>query len=755
MHDRLQRSIFAFALPLLCASCSWITKAELAERADQDGDGHEAAQFGGADCDDGDASVNPDAAEACNALDDDCDGAIDDVAMSEETIFYADLDEDGAGDPAATVVACTQPTGSVTNGLDCDDGDASLNPDAAEICDGVDNDCDGEADDSAIDGTAWYTDADEDGFGVEESRVTACEAPAGTVAQAGDCDDADAAVHPYAEEPCEDADYNCDGLNGALDDDGDGVKGCEGDCDDGDAAVSPDADEVCNTLDDDCDELIDDADPTLNTSGLTLYYPDADGDGFGDEGDEGAPFCEQPAGTVADDQDCDDADEDINPDAVEVCSTASDDDCDGGTTDCTLELIDLPLIFDGETDGERAGVSLLSGQDLDGDGRADLVVGATERYDGKGGVYVVLDVPEASSELGENVAWKGTTEGDDAGYALASGGDLDGDGYAEIAASAPGGEVAYLLSGPADAGGGLSGAEVVVSGPGGGTGFGAAMVMGDLDGDGDADLALGAPYEAVALGLGLESANVGMAYLLAGPLSGELESDDATATFQPSAEEAQSQTGRALAVADADGDGVSELVVSAYNPGVLGASPVPTVYVVDLSSGGGAQREQRRAHVHGLRRRHHRRRAPRRRRGRRWHGRPARRRRRRLPRPPGPRPPHLRPRRAGQRRRDLQRRLGVRLRRACPGRSGRGRDRRGPVGRGERRGALVRRRAVRRVERPRSHPERGRQHRRDRRGAEQRRRRRRRRPRPVHRRAGRAQRRWRGLPAPGIGVLIL
>ncbi|MFN7144089.1 MAG: polysaccharide lyase family 7 protein [Myxococcota bacterium] len=86
---------------------------------------------------------------------------------------------------------------------------------AAETCDGIDNDCDGAVDEEAADASIWHEDADGDGHGAPGSSVVACEAPAGTVADAADCDDADADVHPDAAEACDGVDDDCDG---AVDD---------------------------------------------------------------------------------------------------------------------------------------------------------------------------------------------------------------------------------------------------------------------------------------------------------------------------------------------------------------------------------------------------------------------------------------------------------------------------------------------------------------------------------------------------------
>jgi len=95
------------------------------------------------DCDDGDASINPAATEYCDGVDNDCDGDVDEDSSADASDWYSDADSDGYGDAAVSTTACDQPTGYVADDTDCDDGDANTYPGATEICDGIDNDCDG------------------------------------------------------------------------------------------------------------------------------------------------------------------------------------------------------------------------------------------------------------------------------------------------------------------------------------------------------------------------------------------------------------------------------------------------------------------------------------------------------------------------------------------------------------------------------------------------------------------------------------
>jgi subtilisin family serine protease len=94
---------------------------------------------------------------------------------------------------------------------DCDDLEPSVHPDADETCNERDDDCDGETDEDAVDVQPWYADADGDGFGDAAAETWACSPPSGHTDDATDCDDADGAISPGADEVCNDVDDDCDG----------------------------------------------------------------------------------------------------------------------------------------------------------------------------------------------------------------------------------------------------------------------------------------------------------------------------------------------------------------------------------------------------------------------------------------------------------------------------------------------------------------------------------------------------------------
>ena len=99
----------------------------------------------------------------------------------------------------------------MADNTDCDDNSAAINPNASEVCDGVDNDCDNDIDDadSSVSGqSTFFVDSDLDGF-AGSSTVDACNQPANTFLTSDDCDDSNAANNPNASEVCDGEDNDC------------------------------------------------------------------------------------------------------------------------------------------------------------------------------------------------------------------------------------------------------------------------------------------------------------------------------------------------------------------------------------------------------------------------------------------------------------------------------------------------------------------------------------------------------------------
>ena len=302
------RVVVAVGLLGLAPGCGYISDAELKDRLDADDDGL-LRKF---DCDDNDPSI---------------------------TVYqyYVDLDQDGYGDDnAAFVEGCELRDGLSERGGDCDDARPHVNPAGTEVCNQLDDDCNGRADDDVTDMRTFYQDYDGDGLGDPNDPVTTCFPPEGYVINASDCDDSDATTFGVS--------------TWYTDDDGDGwgnpratsvacvapegtvARG--GDCDDTNGDIHPYATEVCDDdmVDEDCDGVANDDDISVDLSNGQDVWPDADGDGFGNASAPSVRCAPDPVARWVDNRDdCDDSDPTITTEDCPYLAVSA-----GGVSSCAV-----------------------------------------------------------------------------------------------------------------------------------------------------------------------------------------------------------------------------------------------------------------------------------------------------------------------------------------------------------------------------------------------------------------------------------
>jgi hypothetical protein len=303
-------------------------------------------------------------------------------ACAQVITWYLDADQDTFGTPTQTVQSCCQPAGYVANDTDCDDTNPLLNPNTVWYLD-ADNDTYGDlanpftgctppttatyvqnstdCDDTnpnvnAV--TTWYLDSDNDGFGNLSMTTQNCGQPVGYVANSTDCDDSNNQINPNATEVFDGVDNNCDlvidegftlttyyeDLDGdnfgssvsiqSVTNPGTGYSLVSGDCNDNNNLINPNATEICDGIDNNCDLNIDENLPTFT------YYLDADNDGFGDLNFT-TTDCSVPAGYSVNSLDCNDANNQINPNATDIPANNIDEDCSGSDANLTPVVLGI------------------------------------------------------------------------------------------------------------------------------------------------------------------------------------------------------------------------------------------------------------------------------------------------------------------------------------------------------------------------------------------------------------------------------
>lgn len=240
-----------------------------------------------------------------------------------EKVYFIDQDGDNFGYKSLPIYSCEPLEGYSDNFLDCEDNNFDINPSTKEICNGLDDNCNGIIDEGFT-LSVWYYDEDGDGFGNEQIKL--CNQPIGYVKESSDCDDLDKNINPGLDELCDKKDNDCDGLT-----DEELLKECSNPCGKGiqeciDGAYTKCSisakPEICDGIDNNCNGETDEG------LEFTTWYQDDDNDGFGDNNTNPIYDCKQPEDLINLAGDCNDSNQEINPSMEEICN-GIDDNCDG------------------------------------------------------------------------------------------------------------------------------------------------------------------------------------------------------------------------------------------------------------------------------------------------------------------------------------------------------------------------------------------------------------------------------------------
>ena len=507
-------------------------------------------------------------------------------------VWYMDADSDGYGDQSSTVDSCSAGEGTVSVAGDCDDSDWLIHPSANEICDSIDNDCDGLMDDADPDIDIFtqipvYEDLDGDGFGSELMLTRACPSTTLGTPITGDCDDSNPQTYPHRLEYPDEVDNNCDGttdvhvvsstptgwrgdISSSLfgmfvlskDLDGDGKNEVLASIHGADSYAGG-VQLIPGSLSGDKSYFPSEATTWLGVvaegrAGYAFnFIGDWDGDGVEDIV-VGAPYSSNNTGV-----------------AYIVSSDGSSNTLDTAKHIITNDVLDSYF-----------GHSMVGVGDLDSDGFDDFLISArTDDRQGnnRGSVSIVYGGDTTTSTIPEANSFFGESNGDNFGYTVVKAGDVDGDGIVNYLISAPNDDefdvnagCVYLLSQTDLQQSVISTADFDrFIGEQDRQNLGYAIASaGDFDGDGLQDMLMGGSNYDVS------TSNEGSAYVVLGSSNGWSDNSVGAAHLRMYGAVEEDKFGRYLeGIGDIDGDGKEDIAVVAHSSDV-GFSNAGMVYGV-------------------------------------------------------------------------------------------------------------------------------------------------------------------------------